>query len=180
MPRHAGVAGMEGRTPTMLWRLCATTSSCARLWSQRVERSCRRTRLREPEHSRRGVSQRAGCTIRNTTHAPLLRRSRLHQESIAGAEKEKTHPPANATGLPGGDYSARFFLTVPFSELRLAAELFPALTCEGFKQIEIHDEFLSTKPGFATARGSGASPRARRRAGIWSRWATGKARKSRY
>jgi hypothetical protein len=82
--------------------------------------------------------------------------------------------------LPGGDYSARFFLTVPFSELRLAAELFPALTCEGFKQIEIHDEFLSTKPGFATARGSGASPRARRRAGIWSRWATGKARKSRY
>src|SRR5271165_6885425 len=41
-----------------------------------------------------------------TTLAPLRRRSRLHQESIAGAEKEKAHPPANATGLPGGDYSA--------------------------------------------------------------------------
>jgi hypothetical protein len=63
--------------------------------------------------------------------------------------------------LPGGDYSARFFLTVPFSELRLAAELFLALTCEGFKQIEIHDEFLSTKPGFATARRSAASTRGR-------------------
>jgi len=98
-------------------------------------------------------------SLRTLTSPHLRRRSRLHQESIAGAEKEKTHPPANATGLPGGDCSTRSFLTVPFSELRLAAKLFAALTYERFKQTKIHDEFLSTKVKFRAVREPGVSPR---------------------